>query len=117
MRQRERGGEKKSLGHSLGIQSEGIQTVILQREAGNYFYSSPTRFLSNTHTVSLTPAALTRACFPAQSRCSCCLFYFISFLPRITCPAYLKLTLGFQAKGGGQMEDRARGVRNDVHAG
>lgn len=77
IKQKECGREKeKSLGHSLGIQSEGIQTVILQREAGNYFYSSPTRFLSNAHTVSLTRAALTLACFPAPSRCSCFFLFY-----------------------------------------
>lgn len=102
-------GKKKSLGHSLGIQSEGIQPVILQREDGNYFNSSPT--LSNTHTVCLTPAALTLACFPAQSRCSCFLFS-----PCITCPAYLKLTLGFKAKDRAQTEDWGREARNAVDA-
>lgn len=116
---------ENSLGHSQGSCSEWIQTVLLQCENGKYFYSSPTFSsfsLTHAHTdhlVSLTPAALTLACFPAPSLC----FHSPNFTPDHLklCSPYLKSTLMFEAEERGRREEKeevkcergwCRGLRN-----
>lgn len=105
MRQRE-----NSLGHSQGSCSEWIQTVLLQCEWKLFLFLPHAFFvlaLTHAHTdhsESLTPAALTPACFLAPSLCFHTPHFTLDHLK--PCPPYLKSTLMFKAEEQGRREEK-----------